>query len=196
MPTHTFFNLEKDKQKKLIDCSIEEFSKVKYPDVSINKIIMNASIPRGSFYMYFKDKDDLFEYIIEMYGKKMEKAIVNAVKNNSGDLRRTFIDLYDVFLDKIIVKNIPILFKNIFMYVNINREMFDNPENNIFNKVKDDIDTSNIKYSDLEYVFSVLLYNLFFFIGGSIKHPDCNIKKDDYLKKLDIICYGIYKEEK
>ena len=39
MPSKTFFNLDKDKQNKLIEISLKEFASYKYPDVSINKII-------------------------------------------------------------------------------------------------------------------------------------------------------------
>lgn len=56
MPTKTFLSLDSTKQQKLIDTAIFEFSNNNYYNVSINKIISKTSIPRGSFYMCFKDK--------------------------------------------------------------------------------------------------------------------------------------------
>ena len=38
--------------------------RVPYEKVSINQIIHNADISRGSFYTYFVDKKDLLEYIL------------------------------------------------------------------------------------------------------------------------------------
>ena len=59
MPSQTFFNLDYSKQKKLLDAAKQEFYKVPYTEVSINKIIQTAEISRGSFYTYFVDKNDL-----------------------------------------------------------------------------------------------------------------------------------------
>lgn len=42
----------------------EEFASHAYEDVSINRIVQRARIPRGSFYQYFEDKADLFFYLL------------------------------------------------------------------------------------------------------------------------------------
>ena len=63
MPSQTFLNLDSKKQQKLLDAAMEEFSTVRYTEASVNHIIQQAGIPRGSFYMYFVDKDDLFSNI-------------------------------------------------------------------------------------------------------------------------------------
>ena len=55
MPSQTFLNLDSNKQKKLLDAAMNEFSRVSYTDASINQIIQNAGISRGSFYTYFVD---------------------------------------------------------------------------------------------------------------------------------------------
>lgn len=65
MPKDLFFTLAKDKQSRIIEAAIGEFSKEIYQDASINQIIKEAEISRGSFYQYFEDKDDLFFYILE-----------------------------------------------------------------------------------------------------------------------------------
>ena len=53
MPKQTFYNLEKDKKDRLIEACLEEFSSYTFTDSSINRIIKNAEISRGSFYQYF-----------------------------------------------------------------------------------------------------------------------------------------------
>ena len=61
MPSKTFLNLDSGKKSKLLEAAMHEFSnRGLYTEVSINQIIMNAGISRGSFYTYFTDKDDLF----------------------------------------------------------------------------------------------------------------------------------------
>lgn len=73
MPTNTFFNLPKEKRRRIIDAAINEFADVGYSQTRINEIVRKASIPKGSFYQYFEDKKDLFKYIVDLiYEKKME----------------------------------------------------------------------------------------------------------------------------
>ncbi|MDD6407130.1 MAG: TetR/AcrR family transcriptional regulator [Lactobacillus equicursoris] len=63
MPKQTFFNLPKEKRDRIIAAAKEVFSKNSYEEASINQIVKLAQIPRGSFYQYFEDKDDLYGYL-------------------------------------------------------------------------------------------------------------------------------------
>ena len=65
MPSATFFRLPEEKRERLIEASWSELSQVRFNDVSINRIIAAARIPRGSFYQYFNDKEDLISYLLE-----------------------------------------------------------------------------------------------------------------------------------
>ena len=60
MPSSTFLNLPAEKQEKLLEAATREFSHRPFNEASINQIIKEAGIPRGSFYMYFKNKEDIF----------------------------------------------------------------------------------------------------------------------------------------
>ncbi|MDQ0230190.1 TetR/AcrR family transcriptional regulator [Metabacillus malikii] len=66
MPKQTFFKLTEEKQKKLIDAAIKEFSNASFDEVKISNIIKQANIPRSSFYDYFDDKEDLFLHLLEI----------------------------------------------------------------------------------------------------------------------------------
>jgi len=80
MPKQTFFNLNKDKQEKIVNAAIKEFSIKTFSSSSIAKIISDSRIPRGSFYQYFEDKFDIYKYIMDIIKiKKMEyfKADLN-----------------------------------------------------------------------------------------------------------------------
>ena len=70
MPTSTFFNLADEKREGIIQAAIDEFAVHSYHKSSINQIVKKADIAKGSFYHYFKDKEDLFKYILEVAGKK------------------------------------------------------------------------------------------------------------------------------
>jgi len=65
MPKQTFFNLEKAKKQRIITAAVKEFAAYPYLKTSINRIIEQADISKGSFYQYFNNKKDLYKYIIE-----------------------------------------------------------------------------------------------------------------------------------
>ncbi|MFT4416199.1 TetR/AcrR family transcriptional regulator [Fredinandcohnia humi] len=74
MPTQTFFNLPTDKRDLIIDAAIDEFFEKGYEGMSIAKLIERAKIPRGSFYQYFEDKNDIYKYLIlHVIGERKHK---------------------------------------------------------------------------------------------------------------------------
>ena len=65
MPTERFYRLPEEKKRIIRDAAFKEFARVPIDKVSINQIIKEADISRGSFYTYFEDKWDLLGYIFE-----------------------------------------------------------------------------------------------------------------------------------
>ena len=92
MPSDTFLRLNDEKKKKLIDASFKEFSLNNFNDASINRIIKDAGISRGSFYMYFVDKKDLYFYLLEQYSEILIDNMKKDLINNKGDLFKMFQD--------------------------------------------------------------------------------------------------------
>ncbi|SEP39614.1 TetR/AcrR family transcriptional regulator [Propionispora vibrioides] len=73
MPKDTFYNLSDEKQQKIFDAAVREFSSRRFSEASINQIVKTAGIPRGSFYQYFSGKEDIFGYMFEkIVGEKRE----------------------------------------------------------------------------------------------------------------------------
>ena len=73
MPSQTFFNLPEEKKERVIEAALEEFSQHLYHNASIARIIESAGIPRGSFYQYFSDLEDVYKYLFSLIGeRKME----------------------------------------------------------------------------------------------------------------------------
>ena len=92
MPKETFFNLNKEKKKKIIDSSVLEFANNSFDEAKLSSIIKAAGIPRGSFYQYFEDKSDLYKYlfshITDAKIKYLEDLLVNPEKLSFLDLFR------------------------------------------------------------------------------------------------------------
>lgn len=68
MPKNTFFNLQEEKRKRILDSAIKVFTEKHYDKVTIDNIVNEAQIPKGSFYQYFENKDDLYMYMFSEYG--------------------------------------------------------------------------------------------------------------------------------
>ena len=68
MPKDTFFNLTEEKRQKIIAAAIHQFAELNYSSVTIDGIVRGAGIPKGSFYQYFENKDDLYIYLFTDLG--------------------------------------------------------------------------------------------------------------------------------
>lgn len=100
MPSNTFLNLPADKQTRLMDAASREFSARPYNEVSINKIIQDAGIPRGSFYMYFQDKEELFRYLVHGYVEQLLMVLEEALLREGGDVFAALRALFDYVWEK------------------------------------------------------------------------------------------------
>lgn len=100
MPSSTFLNLPPEKQEKLLEAASREFSSRPFNEASINQIIKEAGIPRGSFYMYFQDKEDLFRYLLRGYVDQMVMVIEELLLRRKGDIFQALLDLYDYLAEK------------------------------------------------------------------------------------------------
>src|SRR5665648_21665 len=80
MPYQTFINLPEEKKQKLLECAIEEFAKNDYQSASITKIVNRAGIAKGSLYQYFKDKQDLYNYLLELAIQKKTEIFNSSSK--------------------------------------------------------------------------------------------------------------------
>jgi AcrR family transcriptional regulator len=82
LPLSTFFNLPDEKRQKIIDCALDEFSEHDYESASISKVVANAGIAKGSLYQYFKDKSDLYNYLLELVAETKARMMHEAFPQN------------------------------------------------------------------------------------------------------------------
>ncbi|MEE3488018.1 MAG: TetR/AcrR family transcriptional regulator [Bulleidia sp.] len=67
----TFYRLDEEKRRRLILAARKEFLAYPFEKSSINRILEDAEIPKGSFYQYFDGKEDLFYAVIESIAAKL-----------------------------------------------------------------------------------------------------------------------------
>lgn len=203
MPSETFKNLDENKKQRLIKAAIEEFSRVSFSEASINNIINNAKISRGSFYMYFENKDNLFKYILNFHKQKFNELIKINLKKNNGDIKIAFGDMFDDIINYISKNNVD-FFKNVFLNMNYMNQNYIVPRKEDYSKkninefseyVNQDILNINEKVT-LSDIFEILLgITIPAIIHSIIGKVPIEIIKDKYMKKLELVCYGIYRKE-
>lgn len=95
MPSSTFLNLSPEKQETLLTAAVREFTEHPYNEASINRIIRMAHIPRGSFYMYFRDKEELFRYLLRESIDQLLLVLTEVLNSCGGDVFTALPTLYD-----------------------------------------------------------------------------------------------------
>lgn len=93
MPKPTFYKLPQEKQERILAAAKREFTHARYEDASINQIIREAGIPRGSFYQYFEDKQDIFLYFLKDYRREILLSFSQRLRSLSGNFFAT-VDMF------------------------------------------------------------------------------------------------------
>ena len=85
MPSERFYKLPKEKRDKISLAAMHEFSTEPMESVSINRIVREAGISRGSFYTYFTDKQDVLAFLDVEMQERHDSAMMQCLKRKKGD---------------------------------------------------------------------------------------------------------------
>ena len=83
-PRKTFQKLPIDKQTRITDAAIEEFSNKGFDGASINTIVDRLKIAKGSIFQYFGDKKGLFLFVFNR-SVEMVKDYLKTVRDKTAD---------------------------------------------------------------------------------------------------------------
>lgn len=81
------------KLRKIIDAAIDLFAEQPYEEVSIAQICKNAGVSNGIIYFYFKNKEELFQYLLEEVIKKIESYFKNIEGNDIKERLESYINI-------------------------------------------------------------------------------------------------------
>lgn len=203
MPKQTFFNLQQDKRKKLIESAEIEFTRVPLFEASIANIIKMAGISRGSFYQYFEDKDDLYFYLLEAKLNKVKKTFVGFLEKHHGDLIEALIEMYFYFLTTLSDEEEKNFLRNALLYTSYKVEssfssMFDTYlDNQEFIKITGLINRQCLNISsdkELLHIFKILSALAFNnLIEKTVKGLTDAEAMESFKLSVNLIKQGIYK---
>lgn len=86
MPRERFFHLSEEKKAGIIRAAEEEFSRNRYENISISRIVRKAGISQGSFYTYFDGKEDLRRYLISNIWGGLEHWVYKILEMCNGNI--------------------------------------------------------------------------------------------------------------
>lgn len=81
MPKETFFNLPEEKRALICEVAVDEFATHSFAQASINRIVTQAGIAKGSFYQYFENKTDLFLYLLQRIAEEKLSYLAPMLSN-------------------------------------------------------------------------------------------------------------------
>jgi len=83
--------MKKNTKQKIIDSAIDLFSKDSYGKVSVAQICKNAKISNGIIYNYFRNKEELFTYLLEETSNRIKKQFKKIEGEEIQDRLESFI---------------------------------------------------------------------------------------------------------
>lgn len=197
MPKKVFYQLSDEKRNKLINASYLVFSKNSYFNTSINQLTKDLDITRTAFYYYFYNKEDLYDYLVEL---EKNKFINNFIYNKDEklSLEEIFFYLFD-FLSE--YKNtskqdfiIDLLYNISFDRKDELLEKLTNHGNYCHFTGFDEYNIDSIDEArEIVYIFfSIVAREISIYYKTNKSLEDA---KRDLEKKIDLIKYGIDKGE-
>lgn len=203
MPTSTFYNLQEDKKRKILSAIKDEFLRVPFDEVSINKIVYTAEIPRGSFYQYFIDKNDMLEFILLDYQKLMIEQVKSSLRDNNGDIFYMISDILDFTIHFVMEEKANSFCMNLFADIKVNSKFYlkmpkNAAEEKIFEELKPwiNFELLDIREEDdlanmIEILFSICRNAT---VEAFLKISDYEIVKQKYMQKLQLLRRGFMKK--
>ena len=101
MPTQTFLNLNEDKQNQIFNALINEFSNHRLMDAQVARIIKDCSIARGSFYKYFDDINDSYQYALKRVLREIHFDVFEQLKAEPTDSLHAFYVATESFINEL-----------------------------------------------------------------------------------------------
>ncbi|EIJ80194.1 TetR family transcriptional regulator [Bacillus methanolicus PB1] len=107
-----FLNLSPDKQERILNAALKEFSQKGYEKASTNEIVKEAEISKGLLFHYFKNKKELFLFLYDHFVEIIMDEFYSKIDWNERDLLMRFREI--TVLEFELMKKYPDIF-NFFM---------------------------------------------------------------------------------
>lgn len=196
MPTSTYFRLPQEKRERLMTACWSEITRVRFADMSVNRIISQAHIPRGSFYQYFADKEDMIRYLLNDMQEYFVQLLRGVLTASGGDLFAIPVSAFEQFMAQ--GSTNPML-KQFIRVLQLNQgwdtQTFMTAQPGLLpDSLWELVDPAGMKKPDREYaehVFHLLCAVLAYAVVATLKDPERWEQQREILKtRVAMIKYG------
>ncbi len=154
-----------NKENRLLNTAFKLFTEKGIKNTSIQDIVDNAEVGKGTFYLYFKDKYEIRDILIEKKSQKLFHDALNALrKTNIKDLTDQVIFIIDYIIDELKKKPLLLSFisKNLSwgIYTKTVQKLYDNQdieEDSIFTLFQKGIKDNNIQLKNPEVTLFMII---------------------------------------
>lgn len=80
-------------KERIVEAAIELFYDIPYGEVSLLQISKNAQVSNGIIYKYFKNKEELFQYLLEIISERIENKLENIFGETKEEKFKSYIRL-------------------------------------------------------------------------------------------------------
>ena len=115
MPTDRFLKLPEEKRRRILEAAFDNFCRCPASKVSINNIIREAGISRGSFYTYFTDKTDVLMFLVEKLAGEYTETMTSFLDQTGGDPFMSARHLYEILRERMEFESSLGFLKNVFI---------------------------------------------------------------------------------
>lgn len=188
MCSETFLRLPEEKRQRFLDAAWEEFTRVSFSDASINQIVRRCNIARGSFYQYFRDKEELTEYLVHEGWSYLMSGYHSILKETGGDIFALQLACFDRFLNQ--REDADPVLERFLRFLRINpgldvpKLLGDREDLPVLERIWPDIDLTAFRSAEKEFVAQVVslaLMSLAALVVESVLHPE---RTEEYRKEL------------
>ncbi len=128
-------NDKEEKENRLLNTAFRLFTEKGIKETSIQEIVDNASVAKGTFYLYFRDKYEIRDILIVKKSQKLfEDSLKSLRKNYISDFSDSIIYIINYVIDEL-TKN-PLLLK--FISKNLSWGVYNKAILNIYDKTGND----------------------------------------------------------
>ena len=73
-----------ENKENILECGLKLFYEQGFASTSVQEITDGSSVPKGSFYNYFKSKDDFAKQVLELYTKRQCEYLSQNLEHGEG----------------------------------------------------------------------------------------------------------------
>lgn len=154
-----------NKENRLLDTAFKLFTEKGIKNTSIQEIVDNADVGKGTFYLYFKDKYEIRDILIEKKSQKLfYDALIDLRKTNITDLTEQVIFIVNHVIEELKKKPLLLSFisKNLSwgIYTKTVKKIHDNyedEEDSIYKLFQKGIKDNNIKLKNPDVTLYMII---------------------------------------